>query len=96
MRIKPEQLKAAIAPADYYQHELPGAILKKYGWNDAGLCIFHNDTQKGSFRINTQTGAYCCFACQIKGGDIIAFEMNKYGLNFTEALVTLAEKWGLT
>ncbi|MEI6069653.1 MAG: CHC2 zinc finger domain-containing protein [Methylococcaceae bacterium] len=96
MQITPEQIKAAIAPADYYQNELPGVILKRHGWNDAGLCVFHDDTQKGSFRVNTETGAYCCFACRIKGGDIIAFEMEKYGLSFTKALDKLAGEWGLS
>ncbi len=96
MQIKPAQVKAAIAPADYYRHELPGVILKRQGWNDAGLCIFHEDTQKGSFRVNTVTGAFKCFSCSAAGGDVIAFEMEKSGLSFPEALEKLASEWGLS
>jgi len=96
MRIKPEQVKSAIAPSDYYRQELPGAALKKHGWNDAGLCIFHNDINSGSFRVNTETGAFKCYSCGTKGGDIIAFEMEKYGLNFIKALEKLACEWGVS
>ena len=96
MQLKPEQIKAAVAPGDYYRHELPGATLKKHGWNDAGLCIFHADTKTGSFRVNTETGAFKCYSCGAKGGDILAFEMEKNGLNFTDALKKISEEWGLS
>jgi len=91
-----QKLKEAIAPGDYYRQELPEATLKKHGWNDAGLCVFHTDNKTGSFRVNTGTGAFKCFSCGAAGGDIIAFEMEKYGLSFTEALAKLAEEWGLS
>lgn len=93
MQIKPEQIKAAIAPRAYYQHELPGLTLNKPGWNDAGLCVFHADTKNGSFRVNAVTGAFKCFSCGAAGGDVIAFEMERHSLGFTDALAKLASDW---
>lgn len=91
-----DYIKQALAPRDFYRHELPGAPLKKHGWNDGGLCPFHSDNKPGSFRVNLVTGAYKCFACGAAGADVIAFAMALYGLQFVEALVKLADDWGLT
>lgn len=88
-----ESIKRAINPAEFYRHELPGVILKKQGWNDGGLCPFHDDNKTGSFRLNLTSGAYKCFACGAAGGDIIAFVMASHGLNFTEALAKLIDDW---
>lgn len=90
-----ESIKRAIIPAEFYRHELPGVFLKKPGWNDGGLCPFHDDGKTGSFRVNRVTGAFKCFACGEAGGDVIAFTMSMYRLNFTEALAKLADDWGL-
>jgi len=88
-------IKNSLSPLDFYQHELPGAKLIKHGWCDAGLCVFHNDTNTGSFKVNTETGQFKCFSCGVSGGDIISFTMALYGLNFGEALIKLADDWGL-
>jgi DNA primase len=88
-------IKNSLSPLDFYRYELPTAPLKKAGWNDGGLCPFHSDNKPGSFRVNLTTGAYKCFACANYGGDVIAFSMALYGLNFVEALTKLADEWGL-
>jgi len=88
-------IKDRLWPLDFYSHELPGANLKRNGWNDGGLCPFHDDNKPGSFYVNIVTGAYKCFACGAAGGDIIAFTMSLYGLKFVEALQKLADDWGL-
>ena len=91
-----EMVKRAIAPSDYYQSALKKMKPpKRYGWTEAGLCPFHHDTHVGSFRIDTQTGAFKCFACDAKGGNIIDFVMLREGLNFREALAKLAQDWGV-
>lgn len=87
-------IKHLLNPADFYRHELPEAKLKRPGWNDGGLCPFHADNKAGSFRVNLTTGAYKCFACGAAGGDVVAFTMAYYGLQFTEALKKLAHDWG--
>lgn len=88
-------IKQVLNPRDFYRHELPNIPLKRQGWNDGGLCPFHSDNKPGSFRVNLVNGAYKCFACGAAGGDVIAFAMALYGLEFVEALAKLADEWGL-
>ena len=89
-------VKQAISPDSFYRFELPDTKFGRLGWAKAGLCPFHADSRAGSFFINTESGAYCCFSCGAKGGDIIAFTRERYGLSFSEALHKLAEDWGLS
>ena len=95
-KLTADYIKRSLSPLDFYRHELPNAPLKKQGWNDGGLCPFHSDNKTGSFRVNLTTGAYKCFSCGMAGGDIVAFVMSLYGLQFVEALAKLADDWGLT
>ena len=88
-------IKRLLSPLDFYKHELPNAKIKRDGWNDGGLCPFHADKATGSFRINTITGAFKCFACGESGSDVIAFTMALHGLHFMDALAHLADDWGL-
>ncbi len=94
-KLQADYIKHSITPLDYYRHELPDAALKKHGWNDGGLCPFHADNKKGSFRVNIETGAYKCFACDASGGDIIGFTMALHSLCFVEATSQLADDWGV-
>jgi DNA primase len=95
-RLDSHAVKGAIPPSDFYQYELPDMPpTRKGGWVDGGLCPFHSDTHKGSFRLNVDTGAFRCFACDAKGGDVIAFTMQREGLEFRDALAKLAEAWGV-
>ncbi|MEI6270542.1 MAG: CHC2 zinc finger domain-containing protein [Methylococcaceae bacterium] len=88
-------IKNSITPLDFFTHELPNAQLKNHGWTDGGLCPFHWDNKPGSFMVNVETGAFICFSCGVKGGDIISFTMLRHALDFIEALKTLAGDWGL-
>ncbi|MDP2201772.1 MAG: CHC2 zinc finger domain-containing protein [Methylicorpusculum sp.] len=90
-----DYIKQTIKPGDFYRYELPSTPLKKQGWNDGGLCPFHSDNKPGSFRVNLLTGAYKCFSCGAAGGDIVAFIMALYAMQFAEALAKLADDWGL-
>jgi len=90
-------IKARIAPADFYRADLPDMLepRRKAGeWVDGGLCPFHADSRAGSFRVHLETGAFCCFACGAKGGDIVAFVQQREGLSFHDALAKLADEWG--
>ncbi len=95
MKLQANYIKRLLKPLDFYRHELPDTKFKKQGWNDGGLCPFHADNSKGSFRINIETGAYKCFSCGAAGGDVVAFTMALYGLEFLEALHKLADDWGI-
>lgn len=77
--IRIDFIKKNVDPRLFYERELPTAKpFKKDGWNDGGLCPFHDDARPGSFRVNTRTGAYRCFACDAAGGDIIAFNQARF------------------
>lgn len=87
-------VKAYIHPLDFYRSELPDMPPPRgSGWCDGGLCPFHNDKHTGNFRVNLETGAFVCFSCGSKGGDIIAFIQQRDGLSFREALNKLADEW---
>ncbi len=95
-RLNAVTIKNNIPPYDFYMIEQQitrfGTRLK--GWIEAGLCPFHNDDSAGSFFINLEKGAFKCFSCGAKGGDIISFVMQKYNLSFREAL-ELLDKGGM-
>lgn len=46
-------------------------------------CEFHGGSD--SMRVNTDTGGWCCMACDKKGGDSIAYLMELEGIGFVEA-----------
>jgi DNA primase len=86
-RLIARQVKAAIDPVLFYS-QAGQEVKPKSGskWSLAGLCPFHEDACAGSFYIHTESGAFKCFSCDVKGGDIISFTMKKYGLPFRAAL----------
>lgn len=67
---------------EYYQTQKI-SLIGKDAWRDA-ICPFHKDT-KPSLRVNVARGAYRCMVCGARGGDVLAFHQQKYGLNFVEA-----------
>lgn len=102
MRNRPPQLnvddlKRVIQPYDFYLREQE---LHRFGnrsrqWVLAGLCPFHEDHSAGSFKVNLDSGAFICFSCGAKGGDIIAYMIRKYDLSFLDVLKTLSTEWGV-
>ncbi|HPO15413.1 MAG TPA: CHC2 zinc finger domain-containing protein [Candidatus Hydrogenedentes bacterium] len=96
-RLDAAQVKAAVDPAAFYKHELPGMPppRRMTGWANAGLCCFHDDHNEGNFRVNLDTGAFCCFACGRRGGDVIAFTQQRRAVSFRDALAALANEWEL-
>jgi hypothetical protein len=50
-------------------------------------CEFHGGTD--SMRINTATGGWVCMACDTKGGDVLAYEMQASGAEFITAAKAL-------
>jgi DNA primase len=68
--------------------------LKKQGAQRyVGLCPFHSE-KSPSFSVHEGMQIYKCFGCA-KGGDVFNFLMEMQGLNFFEALKTLAEQHGI-
>lgn len=68
--------------------------LSKAGRNFKGLCPFHSE-KSPSFMVSPDRQVFHCFGCG-KGGSAIDFLMELEHLEFSEALVELAEKTGVT
>lgn len=67
--------------------------LKKSGANFMGLCPFHGE-KSPSFSVSPVKQFFHCFGCS-KGGDAIAFLREHTGMEFMEAVQSLAQEVGL-
>ena len=59
-----------------------------------GLCPFHAE-KTPSFNVSADKGFYKCFGCG-QAGDVINFVMETEGLQFTEAVEAIAQRFGVT
>lgn len=64
--------------------------LKRSGRNFFGLCPFHNE-KSPSFSVSPDKQIFHCFGCGV-GGNVFTFLMKIEGINFVEAVQTLAER----
>ena len=67
--------------------------LRRAGRNYVGLCPFHEE-KTPSFSVNAERGFFHCFGCGA-GGTVFDFVMKTEGLNFAEALQSLAKRYGI-
>lgn len=67
--------------------------LTRRGANYMGLCPFHNE-RTPSFSVSPSRGICHCFSCG-KGGSPVNFIMEKEGINYHDALLHLARKYGI-
>lgn len=67
--------------------------LKKVGRSFKGLCPFHAE-KTPSFIVSPERGLAYCFGCH-KGGDIFKFIQEIEGIDFVDALKSLAERTGV-
>jgi DNA primase len=68
------------------------ALKKAGGGRFKGLCPFHSE-KTPSFNVSADKGFYKCFGCG-KAGDVINFVMETEGLQFTEAVEAIAQRFG--
>jgi DNA primase len=68
--------------------------LEHSGKSYKGLCPFH-DENTPSFFVNPEQQLYYCFGCGV-GGDIFNFIMGVEGIDFREAVKSLANRAGLS
>lgn len=79
-------------PCDYYAQQFPNLnIINQRMWTSV-RCCFHEDNSP-SLRINLISGAFRCFACGTKGGDVLAFHQQRHNLTFKQA-VCFFSAWG--
>jgi CHC2 zinc finger len=69
--------------ADYYQPIFGDLRFNASGWAQM-RCIFHEDGH-ASLSIHRERGAFRCFTCDTRGGDVLAFEMLRSGADFKSA-----------
>ena len=50
-------------------------------------CVFHGGSD--SMRVHIERGAFVCMACGAKGGDILAYHMAEFGLEFVDTVKAL-------
>lgn len=72
---------------------LPGGRLQGREWVALNPTRF--DRHAGSFRINTETGAWADFATPDKGGDVISLYAYLHGLSQSDAAKALVALLGL-
>ncbi len=83
-------IKEKINLVDFLSKDLR---LIKSGSNYKALCPFHNE-KTPSFTINQDKNSFNCFGCGISG-DVFSYVMEKYKIDFKEALKILAIEAGV-
>ncbi len=86
----PEKLNSSILISEVIAKKVR---LKKHGKEFMGCCPFHNE-KTPSFTVNDQKGFYHCFGCSAHGS-AINFVMETEGLEFRDAVVSLANDFGI-
>lgn len=71
--------------AEYF--DLEGVPLKGPGRWKTGPCHFHGGSD--SLRVNVRSGGWCCMNCGTKGGDVLAYAMQRHGMEFIDAAKAL-------
>ncbi len=70
--------------------------LRKSGSSYTGLCPFHaHKSNTPSFAVWPDSGNWKCFGQCNEGGDVFKFVMKRDGVDFSEALRTLAQRAGV-
>ncbi len=70
--------------------------LRKSGSSYTGLCPFHaHKNNTPSFAVWPDSGNWKCFGQCNEGGDVFKFVMKRDGVDFSEALRTLAQRAGV-
>ncbi|MFM9054975.1 MAG: DNA primase [Solirubrobacterales bacterium] len=92
-RFTPETIEKVRSAADMVEVVSAQTELKRSGARYQGLCPFH-DERTPSFSVHPDEKLYHCFGCGV-GGDIFDFVCETSGLEFPEAVETLAERYGV-
>ena len=73
-------------PRSFYERELGELRRPSRGWaSPKAGCPFHASKSKTSFRLHLESGAFRCFGCGAKGGDVLSFARLRYHMDFRQA-----------
>ena len=84
-----QEVKDKLDIVDIISDHVP---LKRSGRNLSGFCPFHNNTRTPAFYVNPERQTWRCFGACAEGGDVFSFVMKREGMDFVEALKTLAAR----
>lgn len=88
-----DQIEEVRSKIDIVQLIFEYLPLQKSGRNFKALCPFHAE-KSPSFMVSPERQIFKCFGCQ-KGGSVFNFLMEMEGMEFGEALRTLAKRAGV-
>ncbi len=92
-KFSPDTVDRVKEAADIVEIVSAYSDLRQRGQDHWGLCPFH-DERTPSFKVNPRDKLYYCFSCEASG-DVIRFVEEKEGLNFPEAVESLADRYGV-
>ncbi len=90
-REKIEEVRERVSIVEVVSGYVP---LTKRGQNHVGLCPFHSE-KTPSFTVNEDKKLFHCFGCQASG-NVVTFLMRHEGMEFPEAIRTLARRYNIT
>jgi DNA primase len=93
MRIPDNKIDEVLEAVDLYQLIDEAVPLKKMGASFKGLCPFHSE-KTPSFNVHPEKGYFHCFGCGA-GGNAISFVMKFHNLSFPDAVLMLADRFGV-
>jgi len=93
LAILPETIEEIKSVANVYDVISEYLDLKKVGTSYSALCPFHSE-KTPSFYVSPQKNIWKCFGCG-KSGNAISFLVEYEGISYSQAIIKLAEKYGI-
>ena len=83
------QKSALPVPRAFYERQLGRLSRADRKGHARANCPFHKSKSRTTFSVNLRTGAFNCFSCGARGGDVIDFVRLRDGMSFKEAALSL-------
>jgi DNA primase len=93
-KLDPKTIDEVRSKADLYDVVSERVVLRKAGKDYKGLCPFHED-RSPSFYVSPSKQIYKCFSCGVSG-DVFKFLMEQDKSSFTETVLALAGRYGIS